>query len=91
MEMYVCYAYMKKRITIYLDEDVLDAFRSRAEETGAGYQTMINDTLKESIERERATPSKRSLAELLLEMPVIDGHDDLFERVDDIAARDVFD
>lgn len=83
--------HMKKRITIYLDEEVLDAFKARAEETGAGYQTMINETLKDALERERTAPTKRSLAELLLEMPVIDGHDDLFERVDDFPDNDVFD
>lgn len=88
---YMYDVHMKKRITIYLDEDILDAFRSRAEETGAGYQTMINETLKDALEQERAAPTRRSLAELLLEMPVIDGHDDLFERVDDFPDRDVLD
>jgi uncharacterized protein (DUF4415 family) len=28
----------KTRITIYLDDEVLDEFRSRAERTGTGYQ-----------------------------------------------------
>lgn len=84
---------MKKRITIYLDEDVLDAFKTRAEESGSGYQTMINDALKDSLERQRREPKKKSLAEFLLEMPKIDGHDDLFERIDDEDAtdRNVFD
>ncbi|NDP43856.1 MAG: BrnA antitoxin family protein [Aromatoleum sp.] len=36
----------KTRITIYLDNDVLDAFRTRAEKEGTGYQTMINDALR---------------------------------------------
>ncbi|RPJ55845.1 MAG: ribbon-helix-helix protein, CopG family [Acidobacteria bacterium] len=36
----------KTRITIFLDDDILEAFRSRAEEAGRGYQTMINDALR---------------------------------------------
>lgn len=36
----------KTRITIYIDDAVLEAFRVRAEKAGAGYQTMINDALK---------------------------------------------
>ncbi|MEX0900843.1 MAG: BrnA antitoxin family protein [Gammaproteobacteria bacterium] len=80
---------MKKRITIYLDEDVLDAFRSRAEESGAGYQTMINDTLKKSIERGLEHPERKSLMEVLLEIPTGD-ETDLFAREDDFPADDVF-
>ena len=80
--------HMKKRITIYIDEAVLDAYRMRAEETGAGYQTMINDTLKEHITNRR--PERKSLVEVLLEIPTGD-EDDLFEREDDFPADDVFD
>lgn len=36
----------KTRITIYIDDDVLDEFRNRADESGRGYQTMINDALR---------------------------------------------
>jgi uncharacterized protein (DUF4415 family) len=36
----------KTRITIYLDDEVLDEFRSRAEQTGTGYQTLINAALR---------------------------------------------
>jgi BrnA antitoxin of type II toxin-antitoxin system len=36
----------KTRITIYIDDAVLDEFRSRAEKAGSGYQTMMNDALK---------------------------------------------
>jgi uncharacterized protein (DUF4415 family) len=37
----------KTSITIYLDNDVLDGFRTMAENKGYGYQTMINDVLRE--------------------------------------------
>jgi len=36
----------KTRITIYLDDDVIDAFRAKAEMAGRGYQTLINDALR---------------------------------------------
>ncbi|QJE03251.1 BrnA antitoxin family protein [Massilia forsythiae] len=36
----------KTRITIYLDDEVLDAFRLCAERTGTGYQTLINAALR---------------------------------------------
>ena len=39
----------KTRITIMLDDDVIDAFRARAESAGTGYQTLINSVLREAI------------------------------------------
>ena len=38
----------KSRITIMLDNDLLAAFRARAEAEGIGYQTLINRTLREA-------------------------------------------
>ena len=38
----------KTRITIRIDDDILEWFRSRVDEAGRGnYQTMINDALRE--------------------------------------------
>lgn len=40
----------KTRITIRLDDDVLEWFRARADEVeGGSYQTMINEALREFI------------------------------------------
>ena len=39
----------KTRITIHLDDEVLDAFRERADAAGRGYQTMINEALREHL------------------------------------------
>jgi uncharacterized protein (DUF4415 family) len=39
----------KTRITMYLDTDILDNFRLRAEDAGYGYQTMINEVLREYL------------------------------------------
>lgn len=38
----------KTRITIMLDDDVIDVFRNLAEERGIGYQTAINEALSGS-------------------------------------------
>ena len=37
----------KTRITIMLDDEILQYFRDRAESEGVGYQTMINAALKQ--------------------------------------------
>ena len=39
----------KQRITIMLDSDILAAFRERAAGTGRGYQTLINQALRDSL------------------------------------------
>jgi uncharacterized protein (DUF4415 family) len=41
----------KTRITIYLDTDILEDFRERADKTGYGYQTMINEALREYLSK----------------------------------------
>jgi uncharacterized protein (DUF4415 family) len=43
----------KVRITIRLDRDIIDWFRSKVEEQGEGnYQTMLNDALRTYMERQ---------------------------------------
>lgn len=36
----------KTRITIYLDDAIVNRFKAESEKTGKGYQTLINDALK---------------------------------------------
>jgi uncharacterized protein (DUF4415 family) len=44
----------KTRITIRLDDDVIEWFKKRVEEAGGGnYQTLLNQALREHIEGER--------------------------------------
>jgi uncharacterized protein (DUF4415 family) len=44
----------KTRITIRLDDDVLEWFRTQVENAGGGnYQTLINQALREHIEEQR--------------------------------------
>ena len=43
----------KVRITIRLDRDIIDWFRSKVEEQGGGsYQTMLNDALRKHMDRQ---------------------------------------
>jgi uncharacterized protein (DUF4415 family) len=43
----------KVRITIRLDRDIVDWFRSKVEEQGGGnYQSMLNDALRKHIEHQ---------------------------------------
>ena len=41
----------KTRITIMLDNVVLDAFKAMAENESIGYQTLINRTLRQSLDK----------------------------------------
>lgn len=39
----------KTRITIYLDDEVLQKFRTLSEQSGKGYQTLINAALRSRL------------------------------------------
>ncbi|HEU4654710.1 MAG TPA: BrnA antitoxin family protein [Steroidobacteraceae bacterium] len=52
----------KTRITIHIDDAVLEEFRSRAEKLGSGYQTMMNEALKAYL----AETDERPLTESVL-------------------------
>ncbi len=39
----------KTRITIYLDDEVLQKFRTLSEQSGKGYQTLINAALRNPL------------------------------------------
>lgn len=45
----------KTRITMYVDDDVLAAFRTQAEEQGIGYQTAINQVLRDYLHQGEST------------------------------------
>ena len=54
----------KTRITIMLDNDILEYFRERAESQGTGYQTMINATLRSAIDRAEGGEEPLTVAKL---------------------------
>jgi uncharacterized protein (DUF4415 family) len=53
----------KTRITVMLDDEVLEFFRNRAESVGSGYQTLINAELRKVV----ATMSSASVEPLTAE------------------------
>jgi len=63
----------KTRITIYIDNATLEEFRAKAEEAGTGYQTMINDALKEYLNKNAEKPVTESTLRRVLqeELPKI--------------------
>lgn len=46
----------KTRITIMLDDVVIDAARERAESAGTGYQTVINNLLRQALISQETHP-----------------------------------
>jgi uncharacterized protein (DUF4415 family) len=57
----------KTRITIRLDDEVLDWFRDKVNDAGGGnYQTLINDALRDHIRHERE-PLEETLRRVLRE------------------------
>ena len=63
----------KSRITIYIDDSTLDEFRSRAEKSGTGYQTLINEALKNYLNKTVDQPVTESVLRRILkeELPDI--------------------
>lgn len=57
----------KTRITIYLDDDILEAFRNRADTSGRGYQTMINEALRAALDHEAQGLDARTLRKIIRE------------------------
>jgi len=57
----------KTRITIYLDDDVVEAFRELADKSGAGYQTMINDALREYLGKSTGPLDEETLRRVIRE------------------------
>ena len=57
----------KTRITIHIDNVVLEAFRERADAEGRGYQTMINEALREHLGRSGATVSADMIRRIVRE------------------------
>lgn len=57
----------KTRITIYIDNAVLDEFRARAERAGTGYQTMMNEALKSYLGKSEQPVTEALLRQVIRE------------------------
>ncbi|TMH18159.1 MAG: BrnA antitoxin family protein [Betaproteobacteria bacterium] len=60
----------KTRISIFIDNAVLDEFRARAEKGGTGYQTMMNEALRSYLSETDQLVTEKVLRQVLRqEMP----------------------
>ena len=60
----------KTRISIFIDDTVLDEFRARAERAGTGYQTMMNEALRTYLAESDRVLTEKALRQILRqEMP----------------------
>ena len=57
----------KTRVTMYLDNEIIEAFRAKGDAVGRGYQTPINDALKEYIAKASKPVDARTLRRILRE------------------------
>jgi uncharacterized protein (DUF4415 family) len=57
----------KTRITIYIDDDILEAYRKKGDELGRGYQTLINETLRESLDNRAIPVDARTIRRIVRE------------------------
>jgi uncharacterized protein (DUF4415 family) len=57
----------KTRITIYIDDDVLEEFRNLADDSGSGYQTMINEALREYLGKSKKPLDEETLRRVIRE------------------------
>ena len=57
----------KSRITIYIDSDILEEFRTRADEAGYGYQTMINEALRQFLDKSTKLLDETTLRQVMRE------------------------
>ncbi len=57
----------KTRITIYIDDDILDSFRERSESAGKGYQTLMNEALREYLGKVKQPIDEETLRRVIQE------------------------
>jgi uncharacterized protein (DUF4415 family) len=57
----------KTRITIYIDDDVLETFRERSDSAGKGYQTMMNEALRQYLEKVKQPLDEETLRRVIQE------------------------
>ena len=57
----------KTRITVYVDNDVLEELRKRADAAGRGYQTLLNELLRQHLGKTKRPLDEESLRRILRE------------------------
>lgn len=56
----------KKRVTIYLDANIVSKFKEDAEKEKIGYQTLINDTLRRVVDSGNKETKKQNFKDEML-------------------------
>ena len=57
----------KTRITIYIDDDVLETFRERSDAAGKGYQTIMNEALRDYLNKVKQPLDEETLRRVIQE------------------------
>jgi len=57
----------KTRITIYLDDIVIERFKALSEKTGKGYQTLLNEALRAHLRVDETPLTATALRRILRE------------------------
>ena len=55
----------KTRISIFIDNSILEEFKTRAERAGSGYQTMMNEALRTYLQNEEKPLTASALRQVL--------------------------
>ena len=62
-----CSSEGKTRITIYLDDVVIERFKALSEKTGKGYQTLVNEALRAHLGVDETPLTATALRRILRE------------------------
>ncbi|MEY4520136.1 MAG: hypothetical protein RLZZ499_2736, partial [Cyanobacteriota bacterium] len=57
----------KTRITIYIDDDVLETFREKGDAAGKGYQTLMNEALRDYLGKVKQPLDEETLRRVIQE------------------------
>jgi uncharacterized protein (DUF4415 family) len=57
----------KTRITIYIDDDVLETFRELGDAAGKGYQTTMNEALRQYLDKSKTPIDEETLRRVIQE------------------------
>ncbi|HVO22986.1 MAG TPA: BrnA antitoxin family protein [Candidatus Margulisiibacteriota bacterium] len=57
----------KTRITIHLDDAIIERFRLLSQQTGKGYQTLINDALRDLLDRDETRLTADAVRQIIRE------------------------
>ena len=61
----------KTKVTIMLDNDIIQHFRQLAEKNGRGYQTLINEALRPTLDPDNAPVTANQLKNILQNLAVL--------------------